>query len=69
MLDPVLFPLFLSLVGSTAGALLKKAAEKHVEKFFGKALDKLASLGKKTPLQKAHELALGAWGARSCPRR
>lgn len=49
MIDPVIFPLFATAFARVAGTLLHKAAEEHIENFFGKALDALAAKGKKDP--------------------
>ncbi len=46
MIDPVLFPLFAKAFVQVAGPLLRKAAEKHVESFFGSALERLAGIGR-----------------------
>ena len=59
-MDPIVFPLFAQAFGSVAGGLLRKAAEKHVQTFFGQALDSLAAKGQKDPLVQAMENAYGA---------
>ncbi|MCP4657429.1 MAG: NACHT domain-containing protein, partial [bacterium] len=61
MIDPITFPLFAAAFAQVAGPLLRKAAEKHVENFFGKALDELAAKGKKDPLIDVMERAYAAW--------
>ena len=61
MLDPVLLPAFFALFGQVGGSLLKKAAENHVEKYFGNLLDKAGSLGKKSAVEEALERAYGYW--------
>ncbi|MCB1058282.1 MAG: NACHT domain-containing protein, partial [Acidobacteria bacterium] len=57
MPEPVIASLFLKLAGTTAGSLLKKAAERHVERFFGDQIDQIASKGKKKDAIKAMEAA------------
>ena len=44
-------------LGKAAGPLIREAAEKHVESFFGDALKKLAGLGRKKPTVDAMERA------------
>ena len=61
MLDPALLPAFFALFGQVGGSLLKKAAESHVEKYFGNLLDKAGSLGKESPVEEALERAYGYW--------
>ena len=61
MLDPALLPAFFALFGQVGGSILKKAAERHVETYFGKTLDKLGSGGKKSTFQEATERAYGGW--------
>ena len=61
MLNPALLPAFFALFGQVGGSILKKAAERHVETYFGKALDKLGSAGKKGTFQEAMERACGGW--------
>lgn len=57
----VLAPLFLKACGQVAGPLLRKAAEKHVESFFGEQLQKLAGLGKKDDVVDAAQKAYALW--------
>lgn len=61
MLDSLNTPLLLVALGKVVGPLLKEAAEDHVKKFFGKALDKIASMGKKPEINKAVERVLALW--------
>lgn len=65
MLDPVtlaaLAPLLAKASGKIAGGLLQKAAERHVETFFGKKLEWLANLGKKDPTIEAAQKAYALW--------
>jgi translation elongation factor EF-Tu-like GTPase len=65
MIDPALLPAFFSLFGQTGGALLRRAAEKHVEGYFGKALERVAGIGRKSAFEEAVrgalERAAGAW--------
>ena len=52
-----MWELALLALGQAAGPLLKKAAEGHVERFFGDRLNDLASLGRKKPTVEAMEKA------------
>ncbi len=61
MFDPVILPAFFALFGQVGGSILKKAAEKHVDTFLGKALDKLGSVGQKSAFEEAMERAYGGW--------
>jgi NACHT conflict system protein len=61
MFDPMVLTAFGALFGQAGGALLRKAAEKHVETFFEKTLDKVASVGQKSAFQEAMERAYGGW--------
>jgi len=54
---PEIGTIFLSLAGATAGKLLKKAAERHVEKVFQGRIEGLAGLGQKKPMVQVMELA------------
>ena len=60
MIEAELIRLFASAVGKAAGPLIEKAAEKHVEGFFGEAIQKVAALGKKKPTVEAMERAWAA---------
>jgi hypothetical protein len=53
MFDPMILTAFGSLFGQVGGAILKKAAERHVETYFDKALDKLGASGQKSAFEEA----------------
>jgi len=57
----VLAPLFAKACGKVAGPILQKAAERHVESFFGEQLRKLAKLGKKDEVVEATRNAYALW--------
>jgi hypothetical protein len=57
----VVLPAFFSLFGQVGGRLLQAAAEKHVEGWFEKGLDRASALGKKSALTEAMERAYGGW--------
>jgi hypothetical protein len=57
----VLLPAFFGLFGQAGGELLRKAAEKHVEEFFGKVLDRVSAAGQKSAFEEAMARAYGGW--------
>jgi len=60
-LDPTLFPAIYAFLGEFGKPLLKKLAEKQVERYFGKAIEKVESLGKKDEVEAATQKAYTLW--------